>query len=83
MGSGPFVVAVRRGDAEAATGRTGPQGVRCALFGAALVVCAGIYDRDPVLVVGQVVLVAALWPVAATIFQKSGPGAAQRGQKLQ
>ena len=79
-----FAVLLGLGAALQALGvwRTGPQGVRCALFGAALVVCAGIYDRDPVLVVGQVVLVAALWPVAAKKFQKSGPGAAQRGQKL-
>ena len=63
--------------------RTGQLGVRCALLGAALVVCAGLYDRDPVLVVGQVVLVAALWPVATKKYQKSGPGAAQRGQKVQ
>ena len=49
-----------------------PRGLRCALLGAALVVGAGLFDRDPVLVVGQVVLVAALWPVAAKKFQKSG-----------
>jgi len=35
-----------------------------ALIGAALVVCAGLFDRDPVLVVGQIVLVAALWPAS-------------------
>ena len=69
-----FAVLLGLGAALQALGvwRTGPQGVRCALLGAALVVCAGIYDRDPVLVVGQVVLVAALWPVAAKKFQKSG-----------
>lgn len=33
-----------------------------ALLGAALVLGAGLFDRDPVLVVGQLVLVAALWP---------------------
>ena len=60
-----------------------PRGLRCALLGASLVVGAGLFDRDPVLVVGQVVLVAALWPVAAKKFQKSAPGAAQRGQKVQ
>jgi len=32
VGSGPFVVAVRRGDAEAATGRTGPQGAAAAPY---------------------------------------------------
>ena len=70
-------------------------GLRCALLGAALVVGAGLFDRDPVLVVGQIVLVAALWPVAAKKFRKSGsgpgsnsssgpgsgPGAAQRSGK--
>ena len=44
--------------------RASPKGLRCALLGAALVVGAGLFDRDPVLVVGQVVLVAALWPAA-------------------
>lgn len=80
-----FAVLLGLGAALQALGvwRTGPQGVRCALLGAALVVCAGLYDRDPVLVVGQIVLVAALWPVAAKKYQKSGPGAAQRGQKVQ
>ena len=80
-----FAVLLGLGAALQALGvwRSGPQGLRCALLGAALVVCAGLYDRDPVLVVGQVVLVAALWPVAAKKFQKSGPGAAQRSQKLQ
>ena len=80
-----FAVLLGLGAALQALGvwRTGPPGVRCALLGAALVVCAGLYDRDPVLVVGQVVLVAALWPVAAKKFQKSAPGAAQRGQKVQ
>ncbi len=72
-----------------------PRGLRCALLGAALVVGAGLFDRDPVLVVGQIVLVAALWPVAAKKFRKSGsgpgsnsssgpgsgPGAAQRSGK--
>ena len=69
-----FAVLLGLGAALQALGvwRTGPPGVRCALLGAALVVCAGLYDRDPVLVVGQVVLVAALWPVAAKKFQKSG-----------
>ena len=33
-----------------------------ALLGAGLVLGAGLFDRDPVLVVGQLVLVAALWP---------------------
>lgn len=51
-----------------------PRGLRCALLGAALVVGAGLFDRDPVLVVGQIVLVAALWPVAAKKFRKSGSG---------
>ena len=51
-----------------------PRGLRCALLGAALVVGAGLFDRDPVLVVGQIVLVAALWPVAAKKFCKSGSG---------
>ena len=69
-----FAVLLGLGAALQALGvwRSGPQGVRCALLGAALVVCAGLYDRDPVLVVGQIVLVAALWPVAAKKFQKSG-----------
>ena len=70
-----------------------PRGLRCALLGASLVVGAGLFDRDPVLVVGQIVLVAALWPVAAKKFCKSGscpgsgsgpgsgPGAAQRSGK--
>ena len=60
-----------------------PRGLRCALLGAALVVGAGLFDRDPVLVVGQIVLVAALWPVAAKKFHKSGsgPGMAQRSGK--
>ena len=44
--------------------RASLRGLRCALLGAALVVGAGLFDRDPVLVVGQVVLVAALWPAA-------------------
>ena len=35
-----------------------------ALLGVALVLGAGLFDRDPVLVVGQLVLVAALWPKA-------------------
>ena len=80
-----FAVLLGLGAALQALGiwRSGPPGVRCALLGAALVVCAGLYDRDPVLVVGQVVLIAALWPVAAKKFQKSGPGATQRGQKGQ
>ena len=34
------------------------------LIGAALVIGAGIFERDPVLVVGQLVIVAALWPTA-------------------
>ena len=67
-----------------------PRGLRCALLGAALVVGAGLFDRDPVLVVGQIVLVAALWPVAAKKIEKfgpgsgpgSGPGVAQQGQKI-
>ena len=70
-----------------------PRGLRCALLGAALVVGAGLFDRDPVLVVGQIVLVAALWPAAAKKAgksgkpdkpgkpEKSGPGAAQPVQK--
>ena len=60
-----------------------PRGLRCALLGASLVVGAGLFDRDPVLVVGQIVLVAALWPVAAKKFHKSGsgPGMAQRSGK--
>lgn len=33
-----------------------------ALLGAGLVLGGGLFDRDPVLVVGQLVLVAALWP---------------------
>ena len=33
-----------------------------ALLGAGLVLGAGLFDRDPVLVVGQLVLMAALWP---------------------
>ena len=73
--------------------RSSSNGLRCALLGAALVVGAGLFDRDPVLVVGQIVLVAALWPVAAKKFCKSGscpgsgsgpgsgPGAAQRSGK--
>ena len=35
-----------------------------ALLGACLVLGAGLFDRDPVLVVGQLVLVAVLWPKA-------------------
>ena len=35
-----------------------------ALLGAGLVLGAGLFDRDPVLVVGQLVLGAALWPKA-------------------
>lgn len=54
--------------------RASTRGLRCALVGAALVVGAGLFDRDPVLVVGQIVLVAALWPVAAKKFHKSGCG---------
>ena len=54
--------------------RASTRGLRCALLGASLVVCAGLFDRDPVLVVGQIVLVAALWPVAAKKFSKSGSG---------
>ena len=63
--------------------RSSSNGLRCALLGASLVVCAGLFDRDPVLVVGQIVLVAALWPVAAKKFHKSGsgPGMAQRSGK--
>ena len=63
--------------------RSSTRGLRCALLGAALVVGAGLFDRDPVLVVGQIVLVAALWPVAAKKFHKSGsgPGMAQRSGK--
>ena len=63
--------------------RSSSNGLRCALLGAALVVGAGLFDRDPVLVVGQIVLVAALWPVAAKKFHKSGsgPGMAQRSGK--
>ena len=34
------------------------------LIGAALVICAGLFDYDPVLVVGQLVIMAALWPNA-------------------
>lgn len=34
------------------------------LIGAALVIGAGLFERDPVLVVGQLVIVAALWPTA-------------------
>ena len=64
-----------------------PRGLRCALLGAALVVGAGLFDRDPVLVVGQLVLTAALWPAAAKKAgklgksEKCGPGAAQPVQK--
>lgn len=63
--------------------RASSNGLRCALLGAALVVGAGLFDRDPVLVVGQIVLVATLWPVAAKKFHKSGsgPGMAQRSGK--
>ena len=73
--------------------RASPQGLRCALLGAALVVGAGLFDRDPVLVVGQVVLVAALWPAATKKIGQpakcgqpgqcgtSGPGEAQRNHK--
>ena len=73
--------------------RASPKGLRCALLGAALVVGAGLFDRDPVLVVGQLVLTAALWPAAAKKAGKSGkpdkpvkpgksgPGAAQPVQK--
>ena len=73
--------------------RANPRGLRCALLGAALVVGAGLFDRDPVLVVGQLVLTAALWPAAAKKAgksgkpdkpgkpEKSGPGAAQPVQK--
>ena len=62
--------------------RASQRGLHCALLGAALVVGAGLFDRDPVLVVGQIVLVAALWPVAAKKIARSGPGAAQQGQKI-
>lgn len=63
--------------------RSSTRGLRCSLLGAALVVGAGLFDRDPVLVVGQIVLVAALWPVAAKKFHKSGsgPGMTQRSGK--
>ena len=73
--------------------RASLRGLRCALLGAALVVGAGLFDRDPVLVVGQLVLTAALWPAAAKKAgksgkpdkpgkpEKSGPGAAQPVQK--
>ena len=73
--------------------RASTRGLRCALLGAALVVGAGLFDRDPVLVVGQLVLTAALWPAAAKKAgksgkpdkpgkpEKSGPGAAQPVQK--
>lgn len=61
--------------------RANPWGLRWALLGAALVVGAGLFDRDPVLVVGQIVLVAALWPVAAKKFAKSAPASAQKSQK--
>ena len=63
--------------------RASPQGLRWALLGAALVVGAGLFDRDPVLAVGQFVLVAALWPVAAKKLRKSGsgPGVPQRSGK--
>ena len=73
--------------------RPGPRARYCALLGAALVVGAGLFDRDPVLVVGQLVLTAALWPAAAKKAGKSGkpdkpvkpgksgPGAAQPVQK--
>ena len=45
------------------------------LLGAALVVCAGLFDRDAVLVVGQIVLVAAMWPAAKkTAGNGSGRG---------
>ena len=60
--------------------RTGRGGLRWALFGAALVVGAGLFDRDPALVVGQLVLGAALWPVTAKKFDKSTPGPAQKGR---
>ena len=61
--------------------RANPHGLRWFLLGAALVVGGGLFDRDPVLVVGQIVLVAALWPAAAKKNGKSGAGVAQRGQK--
>lgn len=61
--------------------RASPRALRCALLGAALVLGAGLFDRDPVLVVGQIVLVAALWPAAAKKRGKSAPGGTQRGQK--
>ncbi|MTJ93024.1 MAG: hypothetical protein F8N36_09210 [Desulfovibrio sp.] len=61
--------------------RAGPHGL-WALLGAVMVVGAGLFDRDPVLVVGQIVLVAALWPAAAKKFAGSGSGAAQKNQKI-
>lgn len=46
-----------------------------ALLGAGLVLGAGLFDRDPVLVVGQLVLVAALWPKARKKSRTAaGPG---------
>jgi len=49
-----------------------------ALIGAALVVCAGLFDRDPVLVVGQIVLVAALCPASKKKDKPDPQAAAQR-----
>ena len=61
--------------------RPGPRARYCALLGAVLVVCAGLFDRDPVLVVGQIVLVAALWPASAQKGAKSAPGGSHQGQQ--
>lgn len=48
---------------------------RCAfLFGAALVAGAGIFDRDPVLAVGQLALVAALCPGVREKSRRSQDG---------
>jgi hypothetical protein len=86
QGASPLIFAVLLGLGVAlqAMGvyRAGPHGLRWALLGAAMVVGAGLFDRDPVLVVGQIVLVAALWPVAAKKFAGSGSGAAQKNQKI-
>lgn len=42
------------------------------LIGAGLVLGAALFDRDPVLVVGQLVLVAALWPKARKKARMAG-----------
>lgn len=48
------------------------------LLGAGLVLGAGLLDRDPVLVVGQLLVVAALWP---SVRKKARPVAGHSARK--